>query len=537
MLRAAALLLAACSLPALAAPLSDAQVRQAWAVFSPDGDSKSRERMLRRIAEAGDARFVAPLVDLMRFARSTNEEILLLEVLRRIAGPGAPRGGWPEWVEFVGRRADLAPPPGYVGWKGVLHSAIDARFVEFLREGVPVRVRVEEVQWGGVRLDGIPALVNPRTTDARAARWLADEDAVFGVSIGGEQRAYPLRILDWHEMANDVVGGVPVALAYCTLCGSGVLFRAEAAGRRFEFGSSGFLFRSNKLMYDRQTKTLWNHLTGEPVIGALAGSGMRLERLPVVVTTWGQWRRQHADTRVLDLETGHVRPYQPGAAYGRYFASTRTMFPVWQRSSLLPDKARVFTLLIDGQPKAYALEALARAGGVLNDRFAGRNLVIHYRGAVARVALPQSWGGAAASELTLAAARAAIRANPGAVKELTEEMLLAMPVATRLALLEEHTLDRFSGPLTPENLFDAELRDVVASRGLAGETRAYERGEVRFRGASGDSLLDEGGRAWRITEEALLGPAGVRLPRIAGELAYWFGWFAFFPRTELYGGK
>jgi hypothetical protein len=108
-----------------------------------------------------------------------------------------------------------------------------------------------------------------------------------------------------------------------------------------------------------------------------------------------------------------------------------------------------------------------------------------------------------------------------------------MPTATRLALLEDHT-PGYSGPLTPENLFDADLRNQVAVRGLIGETRAYERGAQRFRGATRDSLLDERGQPWKITEEALVGPRGERLPRLAGELAYWFGWFAFFPKTELY---
>jgi hypothetical protein len=520
-----------------AAELPEKEVRRVFGALTPDGTEKERADALRTVARARDARFIAPLTDLMRFARSSNELPLIIDTLRALAGAGAPGADWAEWVEWVGRRSDLGPPPGYAGWKGVLHSAIDPRFGEFLRDEAPARVRVEEVQWGGVPLDGIPALVNPRMLEARAARWLEEGDAVFGVYVGGEARAYPLRILDWHEMANDVVGGIPVALAYCTLCGSGVLFRAEAGGRRFEFGSSGFLFRSNKLMYDRQTRTLWNHLTGEPVIGALAASDLRLERLPIVLTSWGEWRRQHPATKVLDAETGHLRPYDAGAAYGRYFASTRTMFPVWQRSKLLHDKARVFTLLLEGRPKAYALEALNRAGGVLNDRFAGRALVVHYRDAVGRVPLPPGWGGGLANDLKLDAARAAIRKHPAAVKALTAEVLLAMPTATRLALLEEHAVDETFGPLTRENLIDAELRNQVASRGLIGETRAYERGARRFRaGPSRDALLDERGQEWKATEEALLGPGGERLPRVAGELAYWFGWFAFFPKTELYGG-
>jgi hypothetical protein len=110
-----------------------------------------------------------------------------------------------------------------------------------------------------------------------------------------------------------------------------------------------------------------------------------------------------------------------------------------------------------------------------------------------------------------------------------------MPTATRLTLLEEFTLDDRSGPLTPEFSIDAGLRNEVASRGLIGETRAYARGAHRFTGQTRDALLDERGRAWAVTEDALAGPEGERLPRLPGELAYWFAWFAFFPTTELYG--
>jgi hypothetical protein len=528
--------LLAAGVPAAAAPLSDAEVKRAFHALSPVGETPARAPALRQIADAGDTRFIAPLVDLMRFPRGRDELALIVATVGRLAGPGAPAADWPGMVEWVGRRTDLQAPPGYVGWKGVLHSAIDPRFADFLRDGVPARVRVEEVQWGGVRVDGIPALVNPRVLPAAEASWLADRDAVFGVSLNGEARAYPLRILDWHEMANDVVGGTPIALAYCTLCGSGVLFHARAGERTFQFGSSGFLFRSNKLMYDRETGTLWNHLAGEPVIGPLATSGIRLERLPVVVTSWGEWRRQHPQTKVLDIKTGHERPYSAGAAYGPYFGSAGTMFPVWQKSQALPGKARVFTLVFDGRAKAYALEALDRAGGVLNDSFAGRALVVHYRDAVGRVRLPPSWGGGLANELTLKQAEAAVRREPAIVRELTAEALLAMPTATRLALLERHTWDDRAGPLTTEAAIDQGLRNEVASRGLIGETRAYLRGAHRFRAGTRDTLLDERGREWRATEEALVGPGGERLARLPGELAYWFGWFAFFPTTELYGG-
>jgi hypothetical protein len=111
-------------------------------------------------------------------------------------------------------------------------------------------------------------------------------------------------------MANDVVGGIPVALVYCMLCGSGILYTtARENGERWLFGSSGLLYRSSKLMYDQATHSLWNQFSGRPVVGPLTDSGIRLEVLPVAITSWAEWREQHPQTLVLSLETGHERDY------------------------------------------------------------------------------------------------------------------------------------------------------------------------------------------------------------------------------------
>ena len=190
-------------------------------------------------------------------------------------------------------------------------------------------------------------------------------------------RAYPLRILDWHEMFNDVVGGVPVSLAYCTLCGSGILFETAVEGRSepFVFGSSGFLYRSNKLMYDAATHSLWNQFTGRPVVGPLTGTGIALKTRPVVITTWGDWLERHPTTMVLSPETGHRRDYRPGAAYRDYFASPELMFPALVDQSKLMQKDYVFALRSSGAEKAWALH-LFDGGAVLNDRAGVVDLVL-----------------------------------------------------------------------------------------------------------------------------------------------------------------
>jgi Protein of unknown function (DUF3179) len=121
---------------------------------------------------------------------------------------------WPRWVEWLQKQTDITPPPEFVAWKGRLLSLIDPAFLEWFTPGIASRIRVEEIVWGGVAKDGIPALMNPAHVPAARAAYLTDDEPVFGVTLNGQSRAYPHRIMDWHEMANDVVGGVPVALAY-----------------------------------------------------------------------------------------------------------------------------------------------------------------------------------------------------------------------------------------------------------------------------------------------------------------------------------
>jgi hypothetical protein len=175
--------------------------------------------------------------------------------------------------------------------------------------------------------------------------------------------------MDWHEMANDVVGGVPVALAYCTLCGSAILYRTDVASQPqpIVFGSSGFLYRSNKLMYDHATNSLWNQFTGRPVVGELTGSGIELEVLPLVTTSWEKWREKHPTSKVLDVDTGFDRTYKKGAAYGQYFASSKLMFPVAVSNKSLKTKQEIFALRITGAEKAWPLSAF-KNGRVINDR-------------------------------------------------------------------------------------------------------------------------------------------------------------------------
>jgi hypothetical protein len=254
------------------------------------------------------------------------------------------------------------------------------------------------------------------------------------------------------------------------LCRSAVLYDGELDGKNWRFGTSGWLYQSNKLMYDLDTKSLWHALTGEPVIGPLAHSGLRLSVLPVTTTTWEEWRSAHPDTRVLSVDTGFRRSYRhytdPQSAYYEYFADPGLMFPAFQLDDRLRPKDQVLALRFDGHAKAYLLESLASAG-VLNDSFAGRDLVI-------------------VTEKHSRAARAYDRGS--------------------------HV-----------------FRSGASSRELVDETgavwRVQENELVRTRSAEASSGAPGDHSA---------GTSGDQLPRLPGHTAYWFGWRSFFPETELY---
>ena len=227
-----------------------------------------------------------------------------------------------------------------------------------------------------MKKDGIPALKTPPVIPASEAGYLDDAETVFGITLQSVSRAYPQRILDWHEMANDSLAGEPFALSYCTLCGAAIAYETSRPGASpHVFGSSGLLYRSNKLMYDEATLSLWSSLTGEPVVGGLVGSNLVLPILPLTVTSWRDWKARHPDTTVLALKTGFTRDYTPGAAYGKYFASPDTMFPVWKRDPVLSPKTTVFAVRRAGGAKAYPLEILFRER-VVNDTVGSEDLVL-----------------------------------------------------------------------------------------------------------------------------------------------------------------
>ncbi len=170
-----------------------------------------RANALKAIEELGNPATIPALIEMLRFDRLFRLETA--PVLERLTGEKVG-DGWPAWVEWLQKHDEIRPNQGFVAWKANLFSNIDPAFEEFLDPDVLHRVRIEEIAWGGVTKDGIPALTNPKHVALEKATYLTPGELVFGVSINGDHRAYPHRILDWHEMFNDVIGGKPVTLSY-----------------------------------------------------------------------------------------------------------------------------------------------------------------------------------------------------------------------------------------------------------------------------------------------------------------------------------
>ncbi len=183
---------------------------------------------------------------------------------------------------------------------------------DFSRHSVPL----EEIVSGGPPKDGIPAIDRPRFESVRdAGRWLDARDPVMVVENGGVAKAYPLAILIWHEIVNDEVAGLPVAVTFCPLCNTALVFDRRLGGRVLDFGTTGRLRHSDLVMYDRQTETWWQQATGEAIVGALVGR--ELGRVPSNTLAWKTARELYPDLRVLSRQTGHDRPYgrNPYAGY------------------------------------------------------------------------------------------------------------------------------------------------------------------------------------------------------------------------------
>ena len=230
---------------------------------------------------------------------------------------------------------------------------------------------------GGPAKDGIPAIDKPEFDTVKAADWLTPESRVLGVVHNGIAKAYPIAILNWHEIVNDRFAGEAVVITYCPLCGSGVVYRGSDGERVLSFGVSGLLYNNDILLYDRQTDSLWSQLHNQAISGPLKGS--RLTQLPSSHVRWEVWREQYPDTIVLNRNTGAIRDYRRNPYYG-YEESPQLLFPVEFMSNTLHPKERVIGIELNGIAKAYPFSELAKRGdsGTIDDLLGGVPILIEY---------------------------------------------------------------------------------------------------------------------------------------------------------------
>ncbi len=231
-------------------------------------------------------------------------------------------------------------------------------------ESTKKTVALDDLHQGCPARDCIPSIDNPKFVAAASAAHVADDAVVIAISLGGEHRAYPARILDHHEIVNDTIGSEPIAITWCPLCGSAVGIRREIAGEITEFGVSGVLYNSDLVIYDRATETLWDQVEAKGIVGTL--TGQQLELVPVTMTRWSRWRAAHPDTLVLSTDTGFDEDYS-GDRFSSYRDSTGLMFPVSGEDDRIHPKSVVYGFELDGGAVAYTDALLQEHGTFRHD--------------------------------------------------------------------------------------------------------------------------------------------------------------------------
>jgi len=233
-----------------------------------------------------------------------------------------------------------------------------------------------EIFWGGVPRDGIPAIDNPKFESPDKVKFLRDWDRVLGVFHKGIAKAYPIKIMEKHEVVNDKFDGQAVTVTYCPLCFSGMTFDTQGKYGHLSFGVSGLLYNSDVLLYDRQTGSLWSQIRTQAISGQLKGA--RIAPIPTAHTTWREWRVRYPQSEVLSFDTGFRRRYGDNA-YAEYQRSRDLMFPVTNRSSRYPKKSKVLGIVVDGLSKAYPFKELRDHGSsTFIDTINGKPYTIHW---------------------------------------------------------------------------------------------------------------------------------------------------------------
>jgi hypothetical protein len=236
-------------------------------------------------------------------------------------------------------------------------------------------IPVDKIVDGGPPRDGIPSIDDPNFIRASMVDFLEPNDMVLGVSYNYISKAYPVKILNWHEIVNDYFGKKPVAVTYCPLCGSGLAFEAHVAGKDRTFGVSGLLYNNDLLLYDRQSESLWSQIEGKAVSGPLVGT-----KLPYIQTrtiSWKKWKQMYPYSQVLSTETGYAQNYDH-SPYAGYEDRKQVPFPAENTDDRHHPKEWVLGIEMNGQYKVYPFSELQKAEKPIHDQFAGKTLSIQF---------------------------------------------------------------------------------------------------------------------------------------------------------------
>ncbi len=275
------------------------------------GWGRDQDISLRLIADSGDPRLAWLVSDMMRFVSGGPLLQSLTDAAGKLLGiEYATANIWGTTTDYL-IAWKIPAPPGYLPVKKAMFTSLEPEWEKLFVEG---DIDWTHVSWGGVLIDNrpfgttddrcrcIPAADNPEVISANEAQWLDDEDIVFGVVINGESRAYPRQIMEVREMVNDTLGGRDIGMPYCTLCGAAQVYFTDQLPESIErpvLRTSGLLSRSNKVMYDLNTWSVFDTFTGKAVTGSLADKGIQLKQAGVVTATWADWKQAHPQTTVL----------------------------------------------------------------------------------------------------------------------------------------------------------------------------------------------------------------------------------------------
>ena len=370
---------------AIATPLSDEEVtrllRQAvcWyddpalaATCLPPGEPALAA--IEALGQSGDLRLAAPLIDLLSV--DAGWDVTVRHALRTLTGLdiNSASDGY-EWLESA--LAGSTPPNplpetawDYATWKARLLMVTagerrDVSYSDLITRQLPLH-EVALLAWTGVQPGDQPALSASPVVGAEAQLPLQPDEPVFGVVVGREARAYPLRIVAWHSAINDEVGGLPLLLAYCLPCGGAAAFDRRGDGGTLTFGDSGLVRSSRTVLFDDRSR-LWDAFGGTTLHRAPEVPAEVLTPLPLVVTTWGEWAARFPTTGVLAPDTGVVREYEPGAALkvarqrAGHPPEDRPLYAAGGIDPRLPALIPVVGVTLNGESRAYRLDAAEQA--------------------------------------------------------------------------------------------------------------------------------------------------------------------------------